>query len=74
MVEYDKRHLDIRRISESMRYGPQQFKEDWDTAIAISQLMGVHEPYPDQEWMLESCMNRVLAYLQNNPEERPWES
>ena len=66
--EFDDRDFVIRRLSEAMKYGEKEMREDWNTAIALSQLMAVHEPLPYQEWQLESCMNRVLAYIAVNPE------
>jgi hypothetical protein len=68
----DFRSFAVRRISEAMRYGPTQFKEDWDTVLALSQLMAVHGPFPYQESQAEDCMNRILAYLANNPDALPW--
>ena len=74
MNDLDPRTFEVRRISEAMRYGEREFKEDWDTVVALSQLMAVHEPFPYQEYQAEDAMNRVLAYLQNNPHSRPWEN
>ena len=67
-VEYDNRDFEIRRLSEAMRYGAKECREDWNTAVALSQLMAVHDPLPYQEYQLEDCMNRVLAYIAVNPE------
>jgi hypothetical protein len=71
-VEEYRREVRIDRTRELMKYGSEQFKEDWSTAIALAQLMALHGPLGCQESQLESCMMRINAYVQNNPEDRPW--
>ena len=70
---FDTRDFTVRRLAESMRYGPNQFREDWETVIALSQLMAIHGPFECQQYQMEDAMNRVLAYLANNPDSLPWE-
>ena len=62
----------VSKARQLMRYGPQQFKEDWDTAIALAQLMAIHGPLEGQKDQLESCFTRIYAYLANNPDARPF--
>lgn len=67
------RSVEISKLREAMRYGPKQYKEDWDTAIALAKLMGLHGPLEGQEAQLESIFNRILSYQANNPDALPWE-
>ncbi len=66
------RSVAVAHMKQAMRYGPENFKEDWNQAIAISQLMAVS--YSESlELLLDRAMMRIEAYLLNNPEARPWE-
>jgi hypothetical protein len=54
-----------------MRYGPEQYSEDWNLSIALAQFIADGKTH--FEPMLESCMNRIIAYQSNNPEALPFE-
>jgi hypothetical protein len=64
--------IEISKMRKLMKYNHERYTEDWNTAIAVSILMatGGHDRF---EMVLEGCMNRILAYQANNPEDRPWE-
>ena len=65
------RSVAIAHMKQAMRYGPENYKEDWNQAIAISQLMAVS--YSESlELLLDRAMMRIEAYLLNNPDERPF--
>jgi hypothetical protein len=66
--DFDYRDLEVKTLKDAMRYGPAQFLEDWNTAIACSQLLS--EPgHESLEIVLERCMQRVDAWSQVYPEE-----
>jgi hypothetical protein len=65
------RATEISKISKLMRYGADQFKEDWDVAIALSVLMATGNPDNFQE-QLDGCFQRILAYLKNDHWARPF--
>ena len=67
MIE-DYRDLEVHTLKQAMKYGPPQFLEDWNTAIACSVLLS--EPgHESLEIVLERCMQRVDAWSQVYPEE-----
>jgi hypothetical protein len=66
------RSVAVSQMKQYMRYGPENYKEDWNQAIAISQLMALN-PTESLELLLDRAMMRIEAYLQNNPDARPWE-
>ena len=71
MSPNDYRWTENQKMKQLLRYGPEQYKEDWDTAIACAQLLS--EPgHESLEVVLESCMMRVNAYAQVTGE-LPWE-
>ena len=65
-MKYTDRQRDIliARAKQAIRYGPQQYREDWETALALAQLMAIHGPIGKQEQQLESCFIRINAYSQ----------
>ena len=66
MIE-DYRDLEVHELKQAMKYGPPQFLEDWNTAIACSMLLS--EPgHESLEIVLERCMQRVNAWSQVYPE------
>ena len=67
------RAVEMSQMRRLMRYGPEEFKEDWETAVALAQLMTVHDSLPGQRDQLEYCFNRMLVYLSIHPDARPWE-
>ncbi len=69
MIEdFDYRDLEVKTLKDAMKYGPKNFLEDWNQAIACSMLLS--EPgHESLEIVLERCMQRVDAWSQNNPEE-----
>jgi hypothetical protein len=78
IVDYH-RSVQISKMRLMMKYGAKQFKEDWDSAIALAQIMGcdgegsnVHG-IPHRQLLMEQCFERMEAYLGNNPEAKPWE-
>jgi hypothetical protein len=62
---------DILWMRRLMRYDQVQYMEDWNLACALAMLMsaGNKEFF---EPMLNSCMNRILAYWSNNPDSLPF--
>lgn len=73
MNEY--RWTELLKLQQAMRYGPKEFKADWDTVIACAQMIGMRDqPQPHLETIVDSCFLRIEAYLGNHPENRPWEN
>jgi hypothetical protein len=48
-----------------MAYGPKQYREDWDSAVAVAQMMAVEGPKRHLERILDSCFVRIRAYHEN---------
>lgn len=69
------RSVEVSKIRKYMRYGDREFAEDWESAIAVAKLMarkGEHERVDHLQIILDSCFQRIEAYLANNPDERPF--
>jgi hypothetical protein len=66
------RSVEVSKIRKYMKYGPGQFAEDWQTAIAVAKLMGVRGELPHLKIILDGCFVRLESYLLNNPSERPF--
>ena len=73
-VEYH-RAVEICKMRQLMRYGQEQFEEDWELAQALALLMAV--PVNPETGMgsrdhfapmLDSCFQRILAYTSNEPD------
>jgi hypothetical protein len=64
--------VEIGRLRKLMRYGQADFEEDWNVALALAVLMATGRNAEKLEPMLNICMNRILAYLGNNPNARPF--
>lgn len=62
----------ISKIRQYMRYGPAQYREDWEQSIALAMLMsdGTREHLQP---VLNDCFDRMEAYQLNNPYVLPWE-
>ena len=70
VVEYH-RAVDICHMRKLMRYDQAAYEDDWNTAIALAQLMATgSKPYFERT--LERCMSRIFAYISNNPDARPF--
>ncbi len=66
--DFDYHNIEINRLKDAMKYGPTQFLEDWNQAIACAMLLS--EPgHESLEIVLERCMQRVDAWSQVYPEE-----
>jgi hypothetical protein len=73
VVEYH-RAVEIRHMRRLMLYGQEAFEEDWNVALALAIICAekdVREPDPRHR-MLDSCFQRILAYISNNPDARPF--
>ena len=64
--------VELSQIRRYMRYGPEQFKEDWETAVALAQIMAIHGNKKHLERLLKDCFKRITAYSANEPEGRPF--
>ena len=61
------RAVEISKMRQLMRYGQEQFEEDWKLSIALAQLMAMGDKI-HFEAMLDSCFQRIIAYASNEPE------
>ena len=64
--------LRLREMRKLMRYADAHFREDWETALSLAQLMATGQNERHLQPLLDGCMDRVLAYLGNNPDARPF--
>lgn len=71
-VDEYRRSVKIARTRQLMKYGAEQFKEDWNTVIALAQMMAVQGELDHLRTIMEGCFMRIYAWLANNPEDRPW--
>jgi hypothetical protein len=67
------RAVEISHMRQLMKYGQAQYEEDWKLSLALSVLLAMGST-ERLEMMLERCFNRMIAYLENNPEARPFGS
>ena len=73
-VEEYHRAVEICHMRKLMRYDQAAYEDDWNTAIALAILCAdkdVREPDPRLR-MLDRCFQRILAYISNNPDARPF--
>ena len=73
VVEYHSA-VEICQMRKLMRYNQAAYEEDWDVALALAIICAdknLCEPDPRLR-MLERCMSRILAYISNNPDARPF--
>jgi hypothetical protein len=67
------RAVEISHMKRLMRYDQAKFEEDWNVALALAKIMS--QPYvnPDTyQRMLEGCFQRMLAYMEINPDAKPF--
>ena len=54
MDPFDYRWTETQRMKQMLRYGPKEYKADWETAIALVQLISYYaDPTPEQEFTPE---------------------
>lgn len=56
------RAREIRLMRKQMQYTQKDYLEDWMTAQAVAQIMAERGEEEHLKVILESCMNRVIAY------------
>jgi hypothetical protein len=61
---FDYRWTETQHMKQMLRYGPKEYKEDWETAVACAQIMGAELGHECLERVLDACMMRVNAYLE----------
>lgn len=74
-VEEYHRAVEIRHTRRLMLYDQAAYEEDWNVALALAVLCAdkdIREPDPRLR-MLDRCFQRILAYISNNPDARPFE-
>ena len=66
------RSVSVSHMRQFMRYGPKNYKEDWDSAVSLAQMMAVNGESEHLKLLLDRCFMRIEAYLENNPDAVPW--
>lgn len=69
--DFDYRDVEVKKLAQAIGYGHAQYVEDWNTAVACTQIMGTEPGHECLERVLEACMMRVNAYAQVSGE-KPW--
>lgn len=64
---------EVSKMQRLMRYTAYDYWEDWAVAESLALLMAVGQNERYLAPMLNSCMNRILAYHANHPDELPFE-
>ena len=65
------RAVEVSRMKRLMAYRQEDFEKDWEVAISCSILMAAGNP-KNFEGILDGCMQRILAFRENNPEMIPF--
>ncbi len=65
------RAVEISKMRKLMKYDQAQFERDWSECLACAVLLasGAHHSL---ERIIESNFQRILAYMANNPDARPF--
>lgn len=71
MSAHYHRSVELSRIRRHMEYRQEDFAQDWDTAIALAQLLTVDDT-EHRRRLLDEVMMRVTAYQAAFPEEAVW--
>lgn len=64
--------VEVKKMRKLMLYGAKDFRQDWELAQALAVLMAMGPNERHLRPLLDGCMNRVLAYLGNHPDARPF--
>lgn len=60
--------VEMSLMRKLMRYGPAQYKEDWESLVALAQIQAVNGEQEHLERLMNGCMKRILAYQANTGE------
>jgi hypothetical protein len=73
MIDLNAYHraVELSHIRQYMKYNETRFRQDWELSIALAILLAMGHT-EKLEFMLDSCMKRIQAYVANNPDARPW--
>lgn len=63
--------VEVSKMRQLMQYDQSDYESDWNVMIALAVLQTDGEKDHLQR-MMDSCWQRILAYLSNNPDARPW--
>ena len=70
VVDYH-RAVEVSKMKRLMAYRQADYEKDWELAIACSILMATGNP-KNLEGILDGCMQRILAFRENNREMIPF--
>lgn len=71
-VQWEYQATEVRKMRKLMKYTEVEFKKDWEVAVAMAQIMAVEGYAEHRQFLLDDAMMRILAYISNNPDARPW--